>query len=144
MNRIPIADWAGQAPWSGITGKPSWIGTTAPVVDLGDVTWNGTPANRIPQWNGKKFIPATIASGSGTKIKDGDQPAMAVRRRPPGNPTASFEDVWQRFVFNVKLYGATGTGVDDLQAINAAIADLNAAGMGMLYFPAGRYRCSAP
>jgi len=146
MNRIPLADWAAQVPWAGVTNKPEWVGTSGPLVDLSGVTWDGVAPGFI-YWNGQRFLSVTVATGpggGGTKIKDGDQPALAVRRRPPANPSGEFEDVWARFVFNVKLYGATGTGVDDLQAINAAIFDLNAAGMGMLYFPAGRYACSAP
>lgn len=40
-------------------------------------------------------------------------------------------------------YGATGDGsTDDTAAINAAIAALNAAGQGLLYFPAGNYKCT--
>lgn len=145
MNRIPIADWAAQAPWSGIFGKPAWVGTAGPLVDLSGVTWDGQAPGYV-YFNGQRFLSvvATTPGGGGTKILDGDQPALAVRRRPPGNPYGEFENVWGRFCFNVKLYGATGTGVDDLAAINAAIFDLNAAGMGMLYFPAGRYACSAP
>jgi hypothetical protein len=39
--------------------------------------------------------------------------------------------------FNVKTYGATGNGsTDDSSAINSAIAALNSAGAGVLYFPA--------
>jgi len=146
MNRIPIADWAAQAPWDGIFGKPSWVGTSGPLVDLSGVTWQGVAPGFV-FWNGQRFLSTTVATGpggSGTKIKDGDEPAIAVRRRPPGSPMGEFENIWTRYYFNVKLYGATGTGVDDLAAINAAIFDLNAAGMGMLYFPAGRYACSAP
>lgn len=145
MNRIPLADWAAQAPWTGISGKPSWVGTSGPLVDLSGVTWAGMPPGFV-FWNGQRFISTTVAvgpGGGGTKIKDGDQPAIAVRRRPPAEPFGEFENVWQNFVFNVKLYGATGQGTDDLGAINAAIFDLNAAGLGMLYFPAGRYACSS-
>lgn len=44
-------------------------------------------------------------------------------------------------VFNVRLFNAAGDGrADDTQAINAAIAALNSAGRGVLYFPAGAYR----
>jgi hypothetical protein len=144
MNRIPLADWAAQAPWSGISGKPSWAGTNGPLVDLSGVTWDGVAPGYV-FWNGQRFLSTTVATspgGGGTKIKDGDEPAIAVRRRPPANPSGEFENVWARYVFNVKLYGATGQGTDDLQAINSAIFELNAAGMGMLYFPAGRYYCS--
>lgn len=46
--------------------------------------------------------------------------------------------------FNVKAYGAVGNGVaDDTAAINSAIVDLNAAGRGRLYFPAGTYLVSS-
>lgn len=41
---------------------------------------------------------------------------------------------------NVKSYGAVGNGsTDDTAAINSAIAALNAAGRGVLYFPPGTY-----
>jgi hypothetical protein len=43
-------------------------------------------------------------------------------------------------VFNVRLYGATGDGsTADRTAVNLAIAAWNAAGFGVLYFPAGHY-----
>lgn len=42
--------------------------------------------------------------------------------------------------FNVQSFGALGDGVtDDTAAINSAIAALDAAGSGVLYFPAGTY-----
>jgi len=45
---------------------------------------------------------------------------------------------------NVRDYGATGNGsTDDTAAINAAIAQLNANGRGVLYFPAGTYKVSS-
>ena len=45
--------------------------------------------------------------------------------------------------FNVTTYGALGDGETDNQdAVNAAIADLNTAGAGVLYFPAGDYHTS--
>jgi len=47
-------------------------------------------------------------------------------------------------MFNVRDYGATGDGAtNDLTAINAAIAALNTAGRGCLYFPRGIYMVSA-
>jgi hypothetical protein len=47
-------------------------------------------------------------------------------------------------VFNVLNYGAVGNGVhDDTTAINLAIAALNTAGKGVLYFPAGTYLVTA-
>lgn len=46
--------------------------------------------------------------------------------------------------FNVKDYGAIGDNVvNDTAAINLAIAALNAAGSGHLYFPAGAYKTTA-
>lgn len=43
-------------------------------------------------------------------------------------------------IFNVQAYGATGNGsTDDTAAINAAIATLNTANGGRLYFPVGNY-----
>lgn len=44
-------------------------------------------------------------------------------------------------VYNVRTYGATGTGAtDDTEAINAAIAAAARAGGGVVYVPAGTYR----
>src|SRR5688500_5441757 len=44
-------------------------------------------------------------------------------------------------VFNVKSYGATGNGsTNDDDAIDRAINAANAAGGGVVDFPAGRYR----
>lgn len=46
--------------------------------------------------------------------------------------------------FNVTDYGAIGDGsADDTAAVNAAIAALNSAGKGNLYFPAGTYKCTS-
>lgn len=46
--------------------------------------------------------------------------------------------------FNVKDYGATGDGMtDDTSAVNAAIAALNSADRGVLYFPAGAYKTTS-
>jgi Pectate lyase superfamily protein len=57
-----------------------------------------------------------------------------------GNSSAP---VWLTEHFNVKAFGATGDGTtDDHTAINAAIAALNSAGGGTLYFPKGNYYTS--
>jgi hypothetical protein len=46
--------------------------------------------------------------------------------------------------FDVTAYGAVGDGTtDDTSSINDAIAALNSAGAGVLYFPAGNYLVSA-
>lgn len=45
--------------------------------------------------------------------------------------------------YNVRSYGALGNGVtDDTASVNNAIGALNAAGRGVLYFPAGNYLVS--
>lgn len=144
MNRVPNADWAASTPWSGITGKPPWITPTGPSVDLSNVTWNGTAAGRYPFWNGTRFIPVVISAQPSTSIRVVDQPAIAVRRRPPGNPASEFENVWARYEANVQLFGATGNGgTADSDAVNAAIQSINSEGGGCLYFPSGSYNLSA-
>lgn len=46
--------------------------------------------------------------------------------------------------FDVKHYGASGNGTtDDTAAVNRAISALNSSGSGVLYFPAGTYKCSS-
>jgi len=48
------------------------------------------------------------------------------------------------FIVTDPAYGAVGDGTtDDTAAINLAIAALNAAGGGVLYFPAGNYKCTS-
>lgn len=149
MNRVPTADWAAQTPFDGIINAPDWFKRAAPLVDLSGVSWAGAPAGFV-YWNGHRFISTAISGGgsgggggSGDQIAAGDEPAVAVRRRPPGSPQGPFEDIWARLDFNVKLYGAIGNnGVDDLQAFNQAIFDLNAAGGGTLVLPSGNYLLS--
>jgi hypothetical protein len=47
------------------------------------------------------------------------------------------------FVVTDSIYGAVGDGTtDDTAAVNAAIAALNVATFGVLYFPAGAYKCT--
>lgn len=46
-------------------------------------------------------------------------------------------------VFNVKAYGAAGTGGNDTAAIQSAINAAINAGGGIVYFPAGQYRLDA-
>lgn len=146
MNRVPRADWAAIVPWKGISGKPSWIGPDGPIVDMSAVQWAGIPANRIPVWNGTRFVPVVAPGSSGGggsgQIKDGDAPAIAVRRNPIGQPNGPFEDVWARFECNVKTFGATGDGgTVDSDAFNNALYAIEAAGGGTLYIPPGTYVC---
>ena len=135
--RVPAADWAATVPWSGVKGAPPLTG----VSDLSEMKWAGVNANRYPVWNGTRFVPTTLpSSSSSTTIGSGAAPGIAVRRRPPGNPSGEFQNVWARYEYNVKQFGATGDGgTDDSQAINAAIYAMAASGGGTLYFPAGTY-----
>lgn len=61
------------------------------------------------------------------------------------NTTTNYDVGWYaKDTFNVLDYGADPTGSTFTQAaFNAAIADLNAAGRGCLYIPAGHYNFSA-
>ena len=57
MNRVPVADWAASVPWTGITGKPGNVGGAS---DLSQITWNGVQPNKIPLWNGTRFVPVAM------------------------------------------------------------------------------------
>lgn len=75
---------------------------------------------------------AVVVNSDGTRMTFGSI-------TPAGSPLG-----W----FNVKDYGAVGdydgtTGTDDTAAINAAIAALNTAGRGVLYFPSAYYLTTA-
>jgi len=59
---------------------------------------------------------------------------------PPPSSGSNFDIGW----INVKDHGAIGDGAsDDTASINNAIATLNTAGRGVLYFPPGTYLCSS-
>lgn len=61
-----------------------------------------------------------------------------------GFPGASAMTDLGWFIVDDAVYGATGNGTtDDTTAINAAIAALNSAGKGVLYFPAGSYKVTS-
>lgn len=107
---------------------------------MSQVTWNGVSKNRYPVWNGTRFVPTALPSSSSSDFQVVNVPGAAYRKRPSGQPSGQFQNVWDRFEANVKLWGATGNGgVDDTGAVNAAISAVNAEGSGSLYFPAGRY-----
>lgn len=141
--RIVTADWAAQVPFLGITGLPSWItpgGTVS--INLSQIAQSGAAIGQVPTWNGTAWVAATPSTGgnSGTNIRNGDSPAVAVRKRPNGQPSAQYQDIWFRWEYNVHLYGATGNGItDDSQAVAQAQAAMTSAGGGCLYFPAGTY-----
>jgi Pectate lyase superfamily protein len=83
----------------------------------GDQTWDTVSGSSLPTSSTKsQVLYATDTSG-----------------------TAAWADQW----YNVKIYGATGDGTtDDTTAINSAIAAINSAGRGCLFFPAGDYLAS--
>ena len=65
---------------------------------------------------------------------------QAPQQFPPSVTMVNVKMPW----YNVRDYGAIGDGsTDDTAAINTAIAALNTAGRGVLYFPAGSYLCSS-
>ncbi len=52
---------------------------------------------------------------------------------------------WPTTVYNVKDFGAEGSGTrDDTTAVQAALAAADQRGGGVVYFPRGRYQLSAP
>lgn len=64
----------------------------------------------------------------------------APQQFPPSSTTVINKLPW----INVKDYGALGDGsADDTASINTGIAALNTAIRGVLYFPAGAYKCTA-
>jgi len=132
MNRVPIADYAASSRWSGISGKPAFLDSV--------LTLNRAQPGYI-YWNGSTLSTTSIVGlSSGTTVGGNTEPASAVRRKPPGNSSGPFENVWARYQCNVREFGATGSGVsDDTQALNAAIASVNMAGGGAIYVPTGRY-----
>jgi len=71
-------------------------------------------------------------------------PTEIVNTNPGLYPPLSSEKDFDLGWINVKDHGAVGDGAsDDRQAINNAIAKLNLDGKGVLYFPPGKYICSA-
>lgn len=142
--RIVTADWAAQVPFLGITGLPPWLKPGGIIsINLSQITQSGATVGQVPTWNGTAWVPKTPTTGGGsggTTIKSGDTPAIAVRKRPNGQPVGQYEDIWFRWQYNVRLYGATGNGLtDDSGAVSQALAALTANGGGNLYFPEGYY-----
>lgn len=141
--RSDFAQLAGAVAWKNVTGKPDDFGG---VKDISQLTAGGFLAGQIPQWNGYQFVPGTlptlVPTPGNSSIADLNSPAVATRRQPPGFPFGPTEDVWFQEVFDVRQYGAYGmqSSYDDTSAFNRAIADLNAAGRGVLYVPGGYYR----
>lgn len=88
-----------------------------------------------------------VVQGNDSRLPTlGQKAALAGTSGTPSNVNRYVTDSDTRLTgalawFNVKAtYGAVGNGVaDDTAAINSAIAALNTAGRGVLYFPAGDY-----
>jgi hypothetical protein len=87
---------------------------------LEEIDSSGASDGQVPVWNATDSVwePGTISGGGSGTLP------------------------W--FVVTDTAYGATGDGTtDDTAAIDAAIAALNTAGSGVLYFPAGTYKITA-
>ena len=121
--KVTKSDYAATCPWSGITGKPDIIGVPGPRGPAGPAGPAGTPG----------------APGS-DDIMMLSPVGLATLRQPPGLPFGPTQKVWWQECFDIRQYGAAGDGsTDDITAVNRAIADLIAAGGGMLRVPAGTY-----
>lgn len=124
-----------------LPGNPTFAGT----VTAHDFVGNGAGLTGIASGTG-----GVINTGSTTIGADSDADGVGkISFQSGGVERASVEADGQFRVggqtlsppFNAKSYGAKGDGTtDDTAAINSAIAALNAAGRGRLYFPAGDYR----
>ena len=145
------SDFALTVPAEGVIGLQKYINALiGGSIDIGSVKGAGFSLGYVPVWNGTKFVPGNITSiagytpstpdGGGSTIQDLDIPGVATRRQPPGLPYGPTQDVWMQEVFDVRQYGAWGSGTGDITpSVNKAIAALNAAGRGALYYPAGEY-----
>lgn len=147
----------------GIQLKNNASGTLATSIsasDTGIVLTTGNGAN-FPALSTGDYFYATLESTGGTSeiikvtVRSGD--SLTVVRAQEGTTAQSFAagsrielrvtmqsvvDVATLYdsAFNVKQYGAVGDGVtDDVLAIRAAISAADAAGGGIVYFPAGTY-----
>lgn len=144
--RIPVADWAAQVPAEGVIGLLEYIERVIGQVriDLSQINRSGASNGQVVTWvSSLNQYAARTPSGtgsSGTTIKSGDSPAVAVRKRPNGQPYEQYEDIWFRWQYNVRLYGAMGNGLnDDSAAVSQALSALTVNGGGNLYFPEGYY-----
>jgi hypothetical protein len=91
----------------------------------------------------------SISAGTGISVSGstgGVTITNTVSGLPSGGSTSqvilknSSGSAWYTEHFNVKAFGAVGNGsTDDTANINSAIAALNSAGGGVLYFPKGNY-----
>lgn len=97
------------------------------------VAASGAAARRRPSSRSRARFLAALGLGAA-----GIAAAEAVALTHPGQPRTGLSGLP---IYNVQTYGATGTGAtDDTAAINAAIADADRAGGGVVYVPPGTYR----
>lgn len=142
------ADWAAQVPWSGVIGAPTVFPMTPP--EMSTIRGSGWSNGQIVRWNGSRFVPYTLPATPtptppASQVTIMDIPGVATVRQPPGLPYGPTQFVTFREIFDVRQFGAYGSGsLDVTECVNKAIAYLNAAGRGALYFPMGEYRLGDP
>ena len=128
--------------------------TGGPITTSGTVTLGGTLgsiANSQLSNSAITINTSTGLSGGGTVSLGGSLTLTnTVSGLPSGGSTSQVilknasSTAWYTEHFDVKAFGATGDGsTDDHLAVNNAIAALNAAGGGVLYFPYGTYKMTA-
>jgi hypothetical protein len=128
--------------------------TGGPITTSGTVTLGGTLsgiANSQLTNSAVTINTSTGLSGGGTVSLGGSLTLTnTVSGLPSGGSTSksllygTSTAGWYTEHFNVKAFGATGDGsTDDHTAINTAIAALNSAGGGTLYFPYGTYKMTS-
>lgn len=94
------------------------------------------PGERIPLHDHSDFNSGGPLKGTSVLLSAGL--GGAVGGGSTGGTTTATGTSLPWFIVTAAAYGATNDGsTDDTTAINAAIADWNAAGSGVLYFPAG-------
>ena len=130
------------------TGNAATATTATTATTAGNVTGIVAVANGGTGTSGPSLI-----NGTGISVT-GSWPNQTITNTtaalPSGGSTSksllygTSSAAWYTEHFNVQAFGATGNGsTDDTTNINSAIAALNAAGGGELYFPKGTYYISA-
>ena len=119
--------------------RDTWI-PLAQKVNPALVEYRMGSASHITAWSVKTRLPAGISSGTckvyvhngSGGIGGWSAPLELVVRKP---------EPWPSTVFNVRDFGAKGTGgSDDTLAVQAALDKARESGGGVVYFPRGRYQ----
>lgn len=99
----------------------------------------GLTAEASTEWETQFAVPADLKPGVyDLHLHNGSGDAGAWR--PAGQLEIKIAEVWPDRQFNVRDFGATGTGTaDDTQAVRAAIKTAGDQGGGVVFFPRGRY-----